>query len=69
MKVYWVDASNPGSYHDWYVLENSRIYTMFENGDPLVHVYADCLVMGDSAYPHFKKWLITPFPGKKENIC
>ena len=43
----------PGSTHDSRILENSCIYSKFENG------LIDGLILGDGGYP-LKKWLMTP---------
>lgn len=47
-------AKWPGSNHDSFILQQSGIYAIFENGN-----FETSLLLGDSGYP-LKNWLMTP---------
>ncbi|XP_064620735.1 putative nuclease HARBI1 [Lineus longissimus] len=51
-----LDARWPGSTHDSFILRNSHIWDMFEQG----RVIPNTWLLGDSGYPQ-KPWLMTPY--------
>ena len=51
MLIYWVTASEPGSYHDSYVLRTSGIFDLFEAG---FEPFPGAVVLADSAYEAFR---------------
>ena len=53
-KFTFVCVKWPGSCHDSFILRQTQIWTMFENGQ------LDGKILGDSAYP-CHTWLLTPF--------
>ena len=54
LKINNLVAKWPGSAHDSWILQQSQVWTNFENGT------FEGLLLGDSAYP-CKRWLMSPF--------
>ena len=73
-EVCWVDSNSYGSYHDAYVLTNSRLYQVFEVEG--WRPFPGAVMTADPAYPGYLDWLVTPFPSatvdydeRRFNVC